>query len=180
METTVKAIDLKEFDLLGQLDDEQDALESFMSDYSGGTYICDAISEISDNHIPIYNSDIWAGASDISEYIEDAIAEGLAPTDSRNVDLMKIFQSGYYVYYQRSLYDNLTIMVYNMIVKKVNEAVSALNSETQNAIDYEALEEAVESASENVDNNDYFSTIDEEIEALIERIHVGEFVQEQE
>lgn len=180
METTVKAIDLKDFDLLGHLDDEQDALDSFMSDYSGSTYLCDAISEISDSFIPIYNSDVWKNASDISDYIEDAISEGLAPTDGRDIDLIKIFQSGYYVYYQRSLYDNLSTMVYNMIATKANEAVSALSRETQEAIDYEALEEAIESASENIDNNDRFETIDEEVEALIERIHVGEFAIDEE
>lgn len=180
METTVKAIDLKDFDLLGHLDDEQDALDSFMSDYSGSTYLCDAISEISDSFIPIYNSDVWKNASDISDYIEDAISEGLAPTDGRDIDLIKIFQSGYYVYYQRSLYDNLSTMVYNMIATKTNEAVGALNRETQEAIDYEALEEAIESASENIDNNDRFETIDEEVEALIERIHVGEFAIDEE
>ena len=58
------------------MNDDDNAFSNF-NDYSGGTYICDAISEIADGMVDIYNSDLWKNAANVQEYIERAMAEGL-------------------------------------------------------------------------------------------------------
>lgn len=165
-------ISKKRFKLIGILDDEQDMLESF-SDYSSG-YVCDVVSEIADNHIPIYNNDVWAGASEISEYIEDAIEEGIAPTESEKVNLVAIFQSGYYLYYQRSLYDNVDIIVFNRVADSINEYLTA-HKDIEEKIDLVELEECIESETSDYDNNNRIEDLDDTIKEIVERINEGEF-----
>lgn len=160
----------RDYDLFGVLEDEQDILES-VSEYSGSTYVCDVISEIADGAIPIYNSEIWENASNISEHIEEAIAEGLADL-SGNVDLMKIFQAGYYQYYLTSLYNNIDTIAFNLVVEKVNKHLSSIDTED---IEMDDVEEAIDENLESFDNNSYMSDIDEAVEAVIERVSKGEF-----
>lgn len=171
MTTKIEFIALRSYNLIGSLDDEQDCLESFL-DKSG--YICDAISETADNYIPIYNGDIWENASNISEDIEDAIAEGFAPTDSRDVDLMRIFQAGYYVHYQRSLYDNLDTLTFNYIANRVNEYLNTLDDIS--VIDISEIEDEIESETDGYDNNNTFDDMDDFVNSIIERIDNEEFV----
>jgi hypothetical protein len=168
-------IELKDYNLLGNLADESSAIDSFIGEYDSG-YVCDVISEIADRFIPIYNYDVWEHAKDIQEYIEEAIDEGLVSTDGRDIDLIKIFQGGYYVYYQRSLYDNLDNMVFNMIAEKVNEHLDNQNEEAINLIDLGEIESEIESISFNYDNNNKMSDIHYEANRIIQAIANGEFM----
>jgi hypothetical protein len=170
------AIELKGYNLIGTLDDEQDALKSFVNEYDGSTYICDAITEIGDSFIPIYNYDVWNDASAISEHIEEAIASGLAPTEAGNIDLIKIFQAGYYQYYTQSLYDNLDAMAFNKVATKVNEYLNTLTEEQVSRISLSELEESIETETENTDNNDMLNIFDDKAEEIISRIKEEEFV----
>jgi hypothetical protein len=169
-------IQQKEYNLIGLLNDEKDALESFVDEYDGSTYICDAIMEIGDSSTPIYNHDIWENASTISEHIEEAIASGLAPTEAGNVDLMKIFQAGYYQYYTQSLHDNLDAMAFNKVAIKVNEYLNTLTEEQVSRINLSELEESIEEETEDTDHNDMIDILDDKAEEIISRIKEEEFV----
>jgi hypothetical protein len=175
MKTITEAIEMRSYELLGNLDDELDALESFVVDYDGSTYICDAISEIADSYIPIYNYDVWKNASNIQEHIEEAIASGIAPTEGNNLDLIRIFQAGYYQYYTQSLYNNLDTLAFNYIADKVNEAINNLNKETQESIDLEAVESSIEDETYGYDNNNTYDDLDEFTKEVINDINEGSY-----
>lgn len=172
MTTNIEFISSKDYSLNHILDDESDFLDSF-SDHSG--YIGDAIMEMADSYTPIYNGDIWDGASKIADYIEQAISEGIAPTEGSGVDLMKIFQSGYYVYYSEIAYENLATLMYNYIAEKVNEHLNTMDTSN---IDLGEVESELELAIESKDNNDSFDDLDDIATGLIERIDEGEFNEE--
>lgn len=174
MTIIIETIEKRPYELLGNLDNEESVLEDFFN-YSGGTYICDAIMEIADGGIPIYNGDVWAGASDISEYIEQAIEEGIAPTQGRDVDLIRIFQSGYYQFYSQSLYDNLETLCFNYVADKVNEFIGNLEEEEVANLDVSEIEDAIGEAVGDIDNNDYFSALEDVANAINDRISDGEF-----
>lgn len=170
METTTnKYLEMKEFNFLHDLNDEIDALTSFMTDYNSG-YVCDVIGEVADSNVPIYTSDVWENVSKIQEYVEEAIEEGLAPTDGRDIDLIRIFQAGYYVYYQRSLYNNLDTMVYNMIVDKVNVFLNENSEEYDGNVDLDKIIEDIEMKSDGYDNNNQMEDIFNEADDIIEGI----------
>lgn len=169
-------IDKREFDLIGNLDDEQDMLETF-TDYDG--YICDAIAEMADNYIPIYNNDVWKNVADIQEYVESAIDEGIAPIHGREVDLVKIFQSGYYQYYSQSAHQNLSALSFNVVVEKVNKYLNELTEEDFENIDLLKVEEAIESETENYDHNLQMDSYDDVANDIIERIKENEFLSEE-
>lgn len=103
-------------------------LESILycfADYSNG-YICDIITEVCDNNVDIYNSDLWEWAKDNEYYIEQAINEfGI---DSNNFDLIGLFQQGQYFYYEETCYKNLDdiieyLILSNLDVEEISDAV---------------------------------------------------------
>lgn len=165
-------LDTKSYNLIGNLNDEESVLEEFENWSSSSSYICDVISEISDSNIPIYNADLWANAKYIQEHIEQGIEEGLVEGVT---DLMKVFQVGFYVYYNASLYQNLGALVYNIIVNNVNEYLNTLGESKLDNLDLAEIEEAIEEESENIDNNDMFENIESIANEIIERIKDGEF-----
>lgn len=169
--TTKTFIERRSFELLGDLYDEEDVLEEFL-EYDSG-YICDVISEIADKSVPIYSADIWKNVSDISEYIEEAIEEGIAPVD-KNVDLLRIFQSGYYVYYNKSLYNNVYQLIYNYIADKVDEYLMSGNVDTD-SIDIDQIEEAIGDFAEEFDNNNRMEYLWDSINEIIDNIKDGQF-----
>jgi hypothetical protein len=161
-------LELKGYNLLGELNDEQDLLESFISDHKFTTYVCDAITEAADSATPIYYNDIWEHARDISEYIEEAVSEGLV--DTSNFDLSQTFQAGYIRYYTQSLYNNLDAMVYNYIVEEVNDYINELDEMLISELDMEAIEERIEDEAGDFDNNNQMSIIDDIIQGVKELI----------
>lgn len=180
MTVQISYIEERSYNLLGDLKDEQDCLESLINNgYDGDNYLGDAISEIADNYIPIYTNDIWENVADIQEYVEEAIASGLAVVEGRNVDLTKIFQAGYYQYYTQSLYDNLDTLAYNYIVNKVNNALNDLNEVTVEANDLEAIEYNIELVTSDTDNNDKFDDLNEKAQGIIEDINAGEYAKQE-
>ncbi|UGO46098.1 ocr-like anti-restriction [Bacillus phage vB_BanS_Chewbecca] len=166
----VNMIELKDYELNNILEDEEDVLERFY-EYNGSTYICDATGEIADNAIPIYNHQIWENASDIQEHIEEALSNGLVDT-SGEVDLIKIFQAGYYEYYNQSLSENLDILCYNYVAKLVNDY---LQNEDTDSIDEDAIESRIESETDSYDHNNTFDALEEIAKEIIEEIKEEEF-----
>jgi hypothetical protein len=148
-------IEKRNYNLLGNLPDEIDAIESFQ-DFSGDSYICDVISEIADNYIPIYTDDIWSNIYNIKEHIEEAIASGIAGVEGNDIDLSRIFQAGYYQFYSQSLYNNLDTIVFNIVADGVN---AGLESYDVSNLDIDAIEDKIESETNAYDNNDMISDI---------------------
>jgi len=169
----------KSYNLLGELSDEQDMLESFINDYKHTTYVGDAITQAADSATPIYNADIKRNAWDIEEYVEEAIASGLV--DTSNINLMDMFKAGYYQYYTQSLYDNLDAMVYNYIVDEINEYIDS-NIDEEIELDFESIEEHIEDESDNFDNNNQMSILDDIIQGVKDLIdeQVEELEEEEE
>ena len=132
-------------------------LESILycfADYSNG-YICDIITEICDNNVDIYNSDLWEWAKDNEYYIEQAINEyGI---DSNNFDLIRLFQQGQYYYYEEICYKNLDDIIEYLILSNLDvEEIS------------DAVYDEILNISGKEDNNARIEDYIEEIEELIE------------
>jgi len=163
---TTEIIVKDDYKLLQNLKNEEDALNSFVSDYNDDVYLCDAISEIADNFIPIYTHDLWENAKDIREYIEEAVSEGLTEGCTNIEDFMK---AGYYQYYTRSLYDNLDIMVFNIMVDKMNAFLSECDLDID-SLDMSYIKSGIRNISESYDNNNTFSNIHDDINDFIEEI----------
>ena len=123
-------------------------------DYSKG-YICDIITEVCDNNVDIYNSDLWDWAKDNEYYIEQAINEfGI---DSNNFDLMGLFREGQYIYYQETCYNNLDDIIEYLILSNLDvEEIS------------DAVYDEILNISGKEDNNARIEDYIEEIEELIE------------
>lgn len=125
-------------------------------DYDNG-YICDIITEIADNNVPIYYSDIWEQAKENQEYIEEALTEFGTSTDS--TDLMRIFQQGIYLKNEREIYENLEdslkYFMYDYIEKdlKINELTEGQND---NLLDWDFN-----------DNNEQLENLIEHIEEIL-------------
>ena len=67
-------------------------------------YFCDLISERADSEVDIYNDNLWESAPIFREYSERAIEEWMI--DTKNVDLIKIFQVWQYMFYNE-LWNNI-------------------------------------------------------------------------
>lgn len=154
---------INNWETLEDIGDEVDIIEQF-SEYGDGTYICDAITEIADRAIPIYNYNVWENAPAIKDYIEEAISNGIADTSSKDIDLINIFQSGYYEYYNQLLYTNLKGMVYNYAIDALNNRITELEGIE---IDKDELIDYLELELDSIDNNNMFSDIDEVVDNLI-------------
>jgi len=134
---------------------DEDVLASFI-DYSGSTYICDAISEIADRHVSIYNATICEECWNLysSGAYEEASSQGLMD------DLIKNLQMAWYEYNTQQLYNNLQEMVFNYAVDYINDKYSEIE------IDEDKLEEVLS----DIDNNNTFDNIEEAVNTLIEEI----------
>ncbi|AII27929.1 ocr-like anti-restriction [Bacillus phage Bobb] len=151
------------YELIGILEDEQDALESLERDYDGNTYICDATMEIADRFIPIYDGELWKNAEDIEDYIKESVCQGGLDTD--NFSLARLFQGGYYQYYTESLYNNLDDILYNHAVNLVNEK---LKGEEVSQEVYGNIAADLDELCTDVDHNDTFDQFDAKVLEIIE------------
>lgn len=135
---------------------ELDEILYCFADYSKG-YICDIITEVCDDKIDIYNSDLWEWAKDNEYYVEQAINEfGI---DSNNFDLMGLFRQGQYYYYQEMCYKNLDDIIEYLILSNLDvEEIS------------DAVYDEILNISGKEDNNARIENYIEEIEELIEEV----------
>lgn len=155
------------YDLVGYLDNEEYVIEDFVSGGYNG-YVCDTISEVADGNVPIYNADIWESVADISEYVEQAISEGFADT-SHKVDLMKIFQSGYYLYYQELLHNNLEAMAFNIVAE---ELVNLLDEDVE--VDVDFIESEIVDRLKGFDSDSQMSELYDIANDIVEAINEQE------
>lgn len=152
----VRIDDLKKDLCIGNLGED-------FCDYSDG-YIGDIITEIADNHVAIYYSEIFEWAKDNISYIEEALKEfGTPQNGSGNADFIKIIQQGQYYANEQDLYENLkdTILfrIYDYlqhdldiaeITEEQQAEIEALNVEDND----ERLENLLQQAKNIVKNED--------------------------
>lgn len=134
-------------------------LGEYFVDYNNG-YICDIITEIADNNIPIYNNAIWEEAKNNQGYIEEALQDFGTPTDGAgNVDLIRIFQQGIYLKNERNLYKNLEdILKYYMYdyIEKELKIDEITENQNDDLLDWDFS-----------DNNEQLENLIEHIEKVI-------------
>lgn len=148
----LKIEDLKKGLYFGDLGD-------YFRDYNNG-YICDIITEIADNNIDIYNSDLMDWAKGNTSYIEEALEEFGTPTNNRGqADFMRIIQQGQYLCNEQDLYNNLEdslkFFMYDYIEKelKIKELTEEQND---NLLDWDFS-----------DNNEHLENLIEHIENIL-------------
>ena len=105
-------------------------------DYDETTYICDAIMEIADYHIDIYNHDLLLWAVDNYSYIDDANNELGTPND-----FLQQIRQGQYIANEQEIYDNYQNMLYIYCLNLLKEnGIEELEEEQLQRI-YEQLED---------------------------------------
>lgn len=179
---TLTEFELKELERTPSFEDamgDDDNAFSNFNDYSGGTYICDAIAEIADGMVDIYNGDLWENAPKVSDYIEQAMEEGLVDTSSRNFSLTNAFQAGEYEYYTAALYKNLDELACNYMLNYLDGTeicvsyvgTEELDIEIENVFEeiISRLDDKLDDVS-NVDNNDRFWDLEEMAMQMLDEI----------
>lgn len=144
----LKIIDLMKNLEVGEIGDN-------FCDYNEG-YLCDIITEISDNHVDIYNCDLIEWAKYNIDYIDEAMQEFGTPDD-----FLQIIKQGQYYKNEKNLYDNLgdnlKNFAYNYILNilKIDEITEEQNEKLLN-FDY-------------TDNNEQLENIIEHIKSIFEK-----------
>ena len=152
---------LKQYDLGENVGYEEDMLEELV-DYSG--YICDAIMDLSDRYVDIYDYNQWEIAPVLRDYIEDSIQEfGI----SKQVNLADIFRQGQYYYNSSLFYENLDDIIWNMAVIKLDEIIEAYNIDlpAYNVL-VEEIEGYLNDCLADIDNNNYINDIENVVENM--------------
>lgn len=147
-----------DLEIVSDLRDEHRLDDVFDNFYDCTGYICDAISEIADSNVSIYNSDLWDWARDNEEYVEQAVNEfGI---DSKDFDLIRLFQQGQYLYNSEYMYEHLDEMIlfyaYNYICEELS--IEEITSDEK-----EELEELLGE----IDNNNQIEDIIEKINEVL-------------
>ena len=91
-------------ELLKEIEKENEFLEVDVTSFRGYSdgYICDIVSELADNNVDIYNSDLLEWAKDNYSYIDEATAEL-----GHGKDFINDVQIGQYYYNNNEIYNNL-------------------------------------------------------------------------
>ena len=119
-------------------------LGDYFVDYDNG-YICDIITEIVDNNIDIYYSDLLDFAKDNFNYINDAITEFGKPDD-----FFDYIKQGEYYYFEQDMYNNLKDILknymYNYIENKLNikEITEEQNNKLLNGFEFDNNDKTLE------------------------------------
>lgn len=132
-------------------------LGEYLQDFDSG-YLCDIMTEIADNNVDIYYSELFKWAADNYGYIEEAADEFGQPTNSRGkFDFIKLIQQGQYFAYEQELYENFKDIVlnrlYNYIVSNlgITEITEEQNDEIL-ALNINDNDELLENLFEELDN----------------------------
>lgn len=137
--------------------------EDFVEQYNG--YICDAISEIADNNVDIYNSDLTEWANGNSSYIEEAISE--FGWDGCGKDYFKAIQMGQFLSYEQELYDNLKELV---LAYALRYACQSIDFDKFAEMDSEDFIDEIKDRVYSIDNNNTFDDIEEIVDEYIEEL----------
>jgi hypothetical protein len=155
MQTTKIFNEQLDYDVDNELEtqDDNDLMEQFF-DYDGSTYICDAITEIADSSVSIWNATVLKEANGLhfSGAYEEAKANGLMEGSN---DLMQNLQMAWYEYNSGQLYENLDTLVVNYALKLLDEKGIEL--------DDEQIDELQDTLGNSIDNNSRFSDIEDAV-----------------
>ncbi len=144
---------------------EVNGAQEFVEDYTG--YICDAISELADNQVDIYDSELikWAGEGNV-EYVNDAISE--FGWDGCGSDFIKAIQMGQFLYYERDLYDHLDTLILLDALQYVCSNYENLDIDEE--LDINDFVSEIEDRVSIIDNNDTFDDIEEKVDEYFEEL----------
>lgn len=129
----------------------------YISDYTGN--IEEALHEMADSNVNIYNYDLWNWARDNQSAVEDYVAEfGI---DEKNFDLIRLFMGAQYM------------EIYNEYLRNEDDVIAfyALNSIMK---DYKQEEitieqwEFIQDGLRSIDYNNHLEDIDEIVRNLFE------------
>lgn len=147
-----KGLILKNYeDIKKEIREKSNDIIQYICDYNNG-YICDVISEISDNQVDIYYYNLFEWAKENFNIIEEANEEFGAPND-----IIKQLQQAQYYNNSNELYEDLENMILLYTYNYLLENEILLNDE-----ELEELEEELKK----IDNNNRL----EEIEDIINNI----------
>lgn len=136
-----------------------------LADYSCGTYICEAISEIADRNTSIYYSDIINFISENVEDVNNTIEE--FGWDGCGSDLYKAGQMAEYCAIKNEIYECLDdSMKYYAL--NYYENLDIHNEKIDTSEISEDLWEEIENYCDGVNHNDTFLVIEEIIDNYIE------------
>lgn len=133
-----------------------------VTEYSDSSYLCDAISEVASNNVPIYNQELCEKCWELNEYVAEAKAQGLLEGAD---DLFKMLEMGAYEYYTELLYNNLDTIALNIAIEFINEEYESKYIEQIDMDDLEA-------EFENTDNNDTIDNIKDKAREYMDNIIV--------
>ena len=119
---------VKDYDLLVEFegfnikedifDDDIAFLEEIVNEASEDEYICDRISDVSDNSVPIYYQELCERCWELNDYVEEASCNGLL---EGKFDLFKALSIGAFEYYSQLGYENENEIRIAYLVKYVKE-----------------------------------------------------------
>ncbi|MBK5239782.1 hypothetical protein [Clostridium sp.] len=149
--------EVKSYNVDNNLNQEDTSTLEEFTNYDGSTYIGDAIQEVADNCVSMYNSDICDNCWNLhsSGAYEEASCQGLMEGSN---DLIRNLSMAWYEYNSQQLYNNLNEMIYNYAI---NDIITNNKYLTE-----EELEE-LEANLEKIDNNNGFEDIIETIDTII-------------
>lgn len=133
----------------------KNALNQLETNYSGDTYICDAISEVADYNVSIWNGEVLRQAENLNDDVAEAVREGLVNVDSKDFDLIKILQCTWYMVNERGCYDGLSTVAYNYMAGFLNDADADFTG------DIDDLENALWDEAQDADNNMTYYELEE-------------------
>ena len=150
---------MKTYELIRDIKAEMNDIScDFCGNYSGSTYICDAITEYADGETSIYYSDIERFMSDHIDLVNDTINE--FGWDGCGSDFHKAGQLAEFIYNEQMLYEDLESIC------KI-EALLYYTEKYGEDISPEVWED-IETEAERIDNNNYFSDIADIVDGVVE------------
>ena len=136
-----KTLDLQK--LMEEIESRNEEMVLYLADYDDG-YIGDLISEIANNNVDIYTSDLWDWARDNRGWVEQALSEFGFNSDDGTLE--NLFMIAQYLYYTSEIYDNFDDFIRYALYEYLDiNGVVILSEEA-----FDVVEDIVK----NTDNND--------------------------
>lgn len=151
-------------DILNNLEDMLSEIEDDRRDNT--QYISDLLTEIADNHIPVYDNEIWNEAQEIQEWVEETIEENRGLIKN---DLIQTFQYAIFRYNELGLYANLNTIIYNLALLYLDKRFPEVSMIVQSRI-LELTPRDIKNAIEHIDGNSRVFKIHDNIENLIDNL----------
>ena len=130
-----------------------------LENYDGSDYIGDSISEVADESVDIYYSDLFEWAKKNYDYINEANEEFGIPKDG---DIIKQIQQGQFYAIEQEIYEDLQDCIKNYAYKYILNK-DGLNTPEISEEKFSCLERELEK----IDNNNTFNDIIEVVNDIL-------------